>query len=99
MLTDRKMYLSGLSRLEVVGADTNDREKIHDNIFMSPNPVLVARLLLKSPIDYLLATSSASFASTDSAKFIDPVYHNEYATLYKVSRDKISQYLSSGGAR
>jgi hypothetical protein len=94
-LTDRKMYFSGKNRLAIFNTDTFDRERTHDEIFLSPDPVLVGTILEKSPIDYILATSSSSFVSTDSAEFLEPVYHNDFTTLYRVSRGKIRSYLQA----
>lgn len=93
-LSGQKMYLSGIGdELEAHGIDFSDRLEVRDAIFRSPNPGLVASLLVKNEIDYIYLYSYNNIYSTDSAKFLPKVFDNEKIKILRVDTKKAENYI------
>ncbi len=84
ILVDRPMFLSGVGLLKHFGVDTQEREKIVDQIFTNPDKATVAKMLIETGIDYLVSSSQTPPTSTQSAIFLPISYENQDVVIRKV---------------
>lgn len=93
-LSNRPIFLSGVvDELEAHGIDYSDRKEAIDIIFNDSNVASVGATLAANNITHLVLKNNEMLASTESAKFLDVSFKNEFMKIYRVSGRKLRNYL------
>lgn len=92
-LSDKNMYLSGEGILSSHNINTQERSAIKHRIIKDYDPMVVAKDILNSKVNYIVTSNSVMLNATESATFLDIVYHNDASRIYRVSYRDLERFI------